>query len=75
MTKNIIFIVSIILISCTSLFAKDFLQEPAFATAKSGKWTPEYGGGATPFRFICTSNMWRSQCSVGDITSNVSLCE
>lgn len=72
--KNIIFI-SIVLLYCSTLYAKEFQGGGQFSRTKSGKWTPEYGGGATPFRCICTSNMWRSQCVVGDITSNLSLCE
>lgn len=40
-----------------------------------GKWVPEYGGAAQPFRCVCTSSFTCNQCRVGDITSNVSLCE
>lgn len=42
---------------------------------KSGKWVPEYGGASVPFRCYCTSHFFRSQCVVGDYTSNLSLCE
>jgi hypothetical protein len=43
--------------------------------SKSGKWVAEYGGGSTPFRCVCTSNWLRSQCVVGDTTSDLSKCE
>ena len=45
------------------------------ATSKSGKWVAEYGGGSVPFRCYCASHALRSQCRVGDYTSDVTLCE
>lgn len=41
----------------------------------SGKWVAEYGGGATPFRCTCCNSFWRSQCTVGDTTSDLKKCE
>lgn len=75
MKKIIIVITGVILLSCTSLFAANIFQEEYSTAAKSGKWVAEYGGGSTPFRCVCTSSTWRAQCVVGDITSNISLCE
>lgn len=47
----------------------------ASSEPESGKWIPEYGGQATPFRCVCTSSKISSECLVGDFTSNTSLCE
>lgn len=45
------------------------------AQYESGKWVSEYGGGSTPFRCVCVKDMLRSDCRVGDTSSNLSLCE
>lgn len=52
-----------------------FDVEVAIADPKSGKWIAEYGGGSTPFRCTCASSLTKSDCIVGDTTSNTSLCE
>lgn len=42
---------------------------------EGGKWVPEYGGAATPFRCYCISALLKYQCRIGDISSDLSLCE
>lgn len=42
---------------------------------ESGEWVPLYMGSAVPERCVCVKNILRTQCMVGDISTNLSLCE
>ena len=71
----VILIASVCLSISTAVYSSNKNDVSAVPYTKSGKWVPEYGGASVPFRCYCTSHFFRSQCVVGDYTSNLSLCE
>lgn len=44
-------------------------------TFESGKWVAVYMGSRVPEKCVCVKNIFRSQCMVGDFSSDTSLCE
>ncbi len=70
--KNLLSI-SVITLLIISFFVV-FSQNDMRAQYESGKWVPEYGGGTVPTRCACVKNVMRSACRVGDLTTNLSLC-
>lgn len=42
---------------------------------ESGKWVAVYGGSSRPEKCVCVKSTFRTQCMVGDFTTNLSLCE
>lgn len=63
-----------IVVGCISILVCMFCSPKANAQFESGKWVAEYGGGSTPFRCVCVKNIFKTQCRVGDISSNLKLC-
>jgi len=77
MKKKILLCFSLLLLGVAGFVLINTNSEEYVANAQyeSGEWVPEYGGGSTPFRCACVKNLLRTQCRVGDITSNIKLCE
>jgi len=78
MKKYLLVFISLIFGTCVFVSLNSYAQMQPNVGArdiKSGKWVPEYGGGSRPFRCACAESLMSSQCRVGDITSNISLCE
>lgn len=42
---------------------------------ESGKWVGVYEGGSSPVKCVCVESWLDSECLVGDISKNLSLCE
>lgn len=77
--KKVIFRVTTVLIVlaivCVALNATNSYQTTNHPKSKGGKWVAEYGGGSSPFRCKCVEHMLISQCVVGDLSGDLSLCE
>ena len=41
----------------------------------SGKWVAMYEGGKVPSKCVCVKSLLDTDCAVGDVSRNLSLCE
>lgn len=75
MKNKILLFIFITLTGFISIKVMEYSALAADIIQPSGKWVAEYGGSSTPFRCTCCNSFWRSQCTVGDTTSDLKKCE